>query len=442
MATWPENLPGPVRTIAVQAGNNINRQQWQSGRADNRRFGAGAPDRVSVQFRVLNSDAKAFEYFFHRSANLGVNWFSAPWLSGMGYSSHVARVLGYPKRKGVSGLWSDYSATLLIQNAAYVPSDSEWPSEGPGVGAGATEGLVVGWRSTSAASSSNYPLCYLPGDLYAVKLEMASNYLISGSAYYPVLFALKANGTISAIGHPDRITAIAPGVESLTGIIDIAASYRGLYYLTAGGIIGHLGDPLAGTDYPETNGFTKIWSGISCAAAQNEDGTITVWSNGTYSNFTGTVSNPVSFFGCSGPVTPATYHYIAIVTGDGDVKFLGSSGESADNPFSVNGLATYSYAYGGGTDSYQFLHVYSESRGWEQYGYAVGAGYCDPPSGFVPKKVVAPYYNRNGVMGINSDGTLIKIAGTLYGYSTSTKIMDVASALSASEYQVFGIVEP
>lgn len=134
MAAWPENLPGPLRAISIRPGDNTLRQQWQSGRADVRRFGAGAPDQVSVQFRLFNEDCAAFEYWFNRDANLGVNWFTAPWLAGMGYDSHKARILGYPKRKGKGVRYSDYSVALLIQAASACPDDTLWPSEGTETG--------------------------------------------------------------------------------------------------------------------------------------------------------------------------------------------------------------------------------------------------------------------------------------------------------------------
>ncbi len=68
-----------------------------------------------------------FEYFYNRDLGLGVNWFTADWLENLGYTSHIAKIVGYPKLKGKGAIHADYTLTLLIQDAEHCPEAVIWP---------------------------------------------------------------------------------------------------------------------------------------------------------------------------------------------------------------------------------------------------------------------------------------------------------------------------
>ncbi|WP_320055752.1 hypothetical protein [Desulfuromonas thiophila] len=279
MAAWPSNLPGPQRTISVRPGSNLTRQTWQSGRAEVRRFGAGTPDQVTVQFRLFNEDCAAFQYFCDRTANHGVNWFSAPWLAAMGYPSHRARILGYPKRKGRGVRYSDYSVTLLIQDAASAPEDTFWPSAGPGTGSGG-ETPAAGQVECTGHLSAAYPA---PTDVQFV--------LVDCEALTGIWGGITDGGALRLWGV--SVDSKYPGWAAIGGLIDIAfncyCTYSsvtyGLYYLTSSGVIGHLGTPRAGTGYPTGAGYTKIWASGRVGLAQNADGLIEAWGGSAGSYF-------------------------------------------------------------------------------------------------------------------------------------------------------------
>lgn len=121
--SWPANLPAPLWPVSVQAGSNISRVEWQKGRADVRRFGAGAPDRVKVQLRLKHSQIQTFEAWYNSIVNFGSDWFSADWLDRIGYPDHRARILGHPNIKGSNSVCADYSITLLVQAEDLVIDD-------------------------------------------------------------------------------------------------------------------------------------------------------------------------------------------------------------------------------------------------------------------------------------------------------------------------------
>lgn len=162
MVAWPENLPPPLRdNLSTTQGDNAVRRSTQSGRVEVRKFGSGAPDEITCTFRLFGAaEVETFEYFFSHEANLGVNWFSASWLTLLGYAGHAARIVGYPRRTGHGTIYSDYAVTLHVKPSASVRADTEWPVEGPGSWGGtvpqwgAPLGQMVGfWRADEAPAS-------------------------------------------------------------------------------------------------------------------------------------------------------------------------------------------------------------------------------------------------------------------------------------------------
>jgi hypothetical protein len=128
MVEWLAILPAPYISISGTQGNNTLRRKLQSGRQEVRRYGSGAPDEFSVTFRILNENLLDFKNFYERTLNMGLNWFSADWIeSNLGYSDHLARIVGYPKRMGHGRLYSEFSVTLHIKKTAGCWADTSWP---------------------------------------------------------------------------------------------------------------------------------------------------------------------------------------------------------------------------------------------------------------------------------------------------------------------------
>jgi hypothetical protein len=132
MVEWPSMLPSPYIVINSELGNNTLRRKLQSGRQEVRRYGAGAPDQFSATFRLVRDDVAAFIHFYERTSNMGLNWFSAPWiLTDLGYTDYLARIVGYPKRAGHGKLYSDFSVTLHIKKMSTCWPDTTWPELAP-----------------------------------------------------------------------------------------------------------------------------------------------------------------------------------------------------------------------------------------------------------------------------------------------------------------------
>ena len=128
MSAWPTILPAPLRTVNITPGSKVESQEQSSGRRIVRNWGHIPPDHVTVQFRIHKDLEPEFNYFWHRTG-MDVTWFTASWLTTMGYADHKARILGYPRRKGVDISWSDFAVTLLVYASAYCVDGEAWPAE-------------------------------------------------------------------------------------------------------------------------------------------------------------------------------------------------------------------------------------------------------------------------------------------------------------------------
>lgn len=131
MSAWPENLPVPLRTVSIQPGRNAVANQYSSGRRIVRNWGGVPPDEVTVQLRLKASEEPYLNYFYHRTGLDGI-WFTAAWLSSMGYTDHKARFIRYPTRKGITGNVMDFSISLLVQESSLCVDPDEWQSAGTG----------------------------------------------------------------------------------------------------------------------------------------------------------------------------------------------------------------------------------------------------------------------------------------------------------------------
>jgi hypothetical protein len=395
----------------------MTRQKWQSGRSEVRRFGAGAPDRVPVQFRLLNEDAATFEHFFDRQANLGVNWFSAPWLATLGYPSHAAKIVGHPKRKGVSGRWSDYSVTLLVQEAAYVPDDTFWSSAGPGAGSGSGEETVEGLVVASGTSGTGVLVTELPAGLYATKvvcLRVAA-----------VACALKADGTLRLWGDADYITSYLSGLASLGGIVDIAATNGGVLYLTSAGVVGGVGYQWSGElSPPALTGVTAIDSdNVQWGWALKEDGTIVSWGE----NDDTFISNP--------PYALVNGHCYAMgaLDADGNLVIAPPCTDYLKNlPTFSTDIATVALCQNGGLA--QLTDGSWQGWGHDNYTPSWNGETYYPPAGLVATDLRVGY---RFALGLHTDGTLVGWGPYNYTPSSSLKFHSFAHP---SDWSCVGIL--
>lgn len=133
MVTWPTTLPAPQKNIGIVPGDTRIERRLQSGRTEFRRFGDGKPDAIKALFRFTWAEWDIFKEFHAHELNLGINWFSADWIDSLGYNTHRARILGYPREVALQNYYVDVLCNLIIQTTSLiVTEDSEWPCEQSG----------------------------------------------------------------------------------------------------------------------------------------------------------------------------------------------------------------------------------------------------------------------------------------------------------------------
>lgn len=125
MAEWPASLPSPRRTAAVRPGKRMSETAMLSGRRVVRNWGALPPDTLTVQLTVRETEEATLRYFWNRVGMNGI-WFTADWLTIVGYDNHKARFLGYPKRKGIAASVSSYLITFLVQQSDLCNDPPQW----------------------------------------------------------------------------------------------------------------------------------------------------------------------------------------------------------------------------------------------------------------------------------------------------------------------------
>lgn len=286
---WLASLPAPEREgFTVKPVSAATARETQSGRKEVRRWGADKGDTITCTLRLLGDhpthgdQVAAFRSWWDRDLNFGANWIEAEWLDALGYTSHCVRIVGYVPRRTSSTHYSDLSLTLAVRGISATWEDSSWPTEGTGGGETpvVADGPVVVWRSSGTGPGTNYAdqwINLLPSGLRGIKAFVGNTVVPSGgSAGYCYGVCLGADGAVTVWGYDT--TSLAGG-SSLGGIADIAISTTGFYYLTASGYIGHIGTPTAGTGYPTSGGFVKIWSGVSVGVAQDSAGLLHFWAS-------------------------------------------------------------------------------------------------------------------------------------------------------------------
>lgn len=119
-ATWPTNLLPPKDNIRIKPVSTFKQRKLQSGKIENRRFGDGAPEIADVSWDFDESDLSDFYDFYEQNCKNGAIWFTADWLSDIGYSSsYAARFFSYPQAIE-NGHINEIRIQILIQLQANI----------------------------------------------------------------------------------------------------------------------------------------------------------------------------------------------------------------------------------------------------------------------------------------------------------------------------------
>lgn len=400
---WPETLPGPLASsLRVSAGTNAARRRTQSGRVEVRRFGAGAPDLVDATFHLLHADVAAFRHFHERTCNLGLNWFTAPWLAHLGYLEHCARIVGHPRRTGKGTLYSDYACRLAVRPLAEAWADTFWPAEaiaGPGPEP-APEGRVVGWANGSVG---NALVAAIPAGLTGVDVSVA---LVNSSSTLGAM-VVRADGTVAGWGSNAATTTLVSGwAAGLGAVARVWLGYSGGYFLSTTGVIGHFGSPQAGTNYPQVPGIVAMRVNKTndvvqaMGVAQDSEGSVHLWGAPAYNpwRLPTTVQTPLRSIGYA-----TRSSNVALVDDAGNVFVPARSLDlvmTLTGQDATLGLALRNLSYPWDTLTARGL-FYRATGAWF-VGSSIGTE--TPPDGLVPLDVIGAECT---VRAIRQDGLLV-----------------------------------
>ena len=424
MSTWPSNLPPPLRTVEIRPGRNAQAITQASGRRIVRNWGHRPADQVTVQFRIYVDDEPAFNYFWHRTG-MDMTWFTADWLAYMGYTDHKARIVGYPRRKGITGKWMDFAVTLLVKASSLCVDSEPWPAAGTGSSNGSpspgTEGDVVGWGYDYSSIITN-----VPTDLRGIKVDCSSYPRSSdpGSGRRGVYVGvLQTDGTIIHWGS--NMQSWASGIAALSGVLDFVFvrdyNNAGMYYITSSGYIAHIGTPSMGTSYPTNSGFTKLYNHHTWILAENEDGDCYYWTT-SYSGTLSGVTAPLTHvtFGWSLGSSPsswaAAYNSTLIVDSTGEASVWQTYNSSAPSrktavePTINSGIICGSHGASG------CMVCYDDYDWW---GYdETQESFTDIPVSLEPIWM-RTFHDDSSTLALNGDGTVVGWGTDRYGTISS-----------------------
>ena len=264
MATWPAGLPAPQKKISITPGDTRVERKLQSGRTEFRRFGDGKPDQLKVLFRLLWAQWETFKTFYEYDLNLGLNWFSASWLAGLGYDAHKAKFLGYPREVVRQGYYVDIVCTLMVQKTIWIiGEDTEWPCATTGGELPSPDhyGYIYGGLDGSNNYLQDCDQYNTDLDIWAVKSDMPS----------PARRALAAStigssGYVYAGAQPSNLQDCDEYTpDTWTSKTDVPAP--GTYYLAAStiGISGYVyGGNIGSTYYQDCDQYTPdTWVSVA-----------------------------------------------------------------------------------------------------------------------------------------------------------------------------------
>lgn len=293
--SWPATLPAPQRSgLTIKPNPDVRVREAQSGRKELRRFGAGKPDTLTCTLRLFSrhpqhgDQVAAFKYFWQRDLNFGLNWISADWLPLLGYTSHYCRIVGYSPRRSMGSLYTDHDVKFALQKTTGAWADTTWPVyTNPTLPSQA--GLVVGFGAQNTDG-----ILDIPSGLKAVKVETSCFSQVSQNdrLSQPYAVAIRPDGTLIAWGS--GAASLNSELSSLSGIVDIALSRGGGYYLTNAGTVGHFGSPSPGTVYPASQVREIFCSQQGSGIFVMESGLVELFGPSVPPSFASAIYNPKS----------------------------------------------------------------------------------------------------------------------------------------------------
>lgn len=264
MITYPSTLPPPQRpSLKVVAGTNLVRRETQSGRIEIRKFGVGAPDKITIKFHLKTDEIPAFKWFFERETNLGINWFSASWLPMLGYQDHKIRFLNYPRTVVKTAHYHILSATFIVQETAFCPVDTFWPTLGTGGEPPIPPtGDIVQWGTAFPTPPITKAVKVTAGYKWALAID-ENNQLVGWGTNFSTWFAgtyehligvvgifglnasaicLLDNGTIAVVGL--NISGLYDNIPAFTDIVNVATTINKYIVVRADGSMHYGGSPV------------------------------------------------------------------------------------------------------------------------------------------------------------------------------------------------------
>jgi len=124
---YPESLPSPLaKSISVRRQETKRRIEFDAKNSRTTNHASNAPTIIDCQFVFDAVQLDAFDYFYKFTANFGVNWIDAPWLSALGFNSHYFRFLQKKESKN-NGVFL-LNATIEVQIGAAIinPVSTGW----------------------------------------------------------------------------------------------------------------------------------------------------------------------------------------------------------------------------------------------------------------------------------------------------------------------------
>lgn len=106
MADWPTTLSQPLLNgFQGHAGISVQRTDFDSGPARQRRKFVNAPDELQVGWRFSPSQMSIFRDFFKTTLHDGTDWFNIQLNIGNGLLTYEARFIGQFDYQYLKPLW-------------------------------------------------------------------------------------------------------------------------------------------------------------------------------------------------------------------------------------------------------------------------------------------------------------------------------------------------
>lgn len=116
MATWPANLPAPLRRgYEINPEDPILRTQMDAGPDRVRRRYTAIPSRIPVSWRFTEAQLALFEAWHKLEALDGAAWFTISLANGLGFQVVEAQFAKPPKKALLGGTNWEVSAELEVR---------------------------------------------------------------------------------------------------------------------------------------------------------------------------------------------------------------------------------------------------------------------------------------------------------------------------------------